>query len=233
MMKKELKRALLCVLAALMALLALSACGEQPAPPEEEENNDPKPGIHAPVEETAPVDPEETDEPETPPPAAGAEEPLTLSDALYGAGEFNAPTPVSYNTMDPTLSQDERIGQIREWFYELDPGIDEKGDRYEKRVYDNSFTAYWDGGKLVKIQVVEALDPTVPDGTKYNYYYKDGNPYFIYIEDSAHQLRLYYWNAEMIRWIETDGVPHDSSNPAYGQYFATSWRLYQVVTELG
>lgn len=222
------KRALLCTLAALTALLPLTGCGEQPTPEEEE----PTPGIHAPVVDVEPEETPDNTPDETPPPPAATEKPLTLLDALHGAGEFDAPTPVSYGIMDPTLSQTERIQKIRDWYYALDPGIEEKA-QYEQRVYDDSFTSFWDGGKLVKIQVVEAIDPAVPDGTKYHYYYKDGNPYFIYVEDDAHELRLYYWNAEMIRWIETDHVEHDSSNPAYAQYFATSWRLYQVVTALG
>ena len=232
MKKRDFKRLLICMLAALMALLPLAGCGEQP-PPEEEE---PTPGIHAPVDETGDPDPEETPEvspspsgEETPPPAAPSEKPLTLLDALYGAGVFNAPTPISYGTMEPTLDQDDRILQIRAWYY----GTQGSLDTYEKRAYDDNFTAYWNGGELVKIEVKEAIDPALPDGTEYFYYYKNGNPYFIFVQDSAHQLRLYYWNAEMIRWIETDGVEHDSANPAYDQYFATAWRLYQVVTELG
>ena len=232
MKKKDMKRILLCMLAALMALLMLAGCGEQP-PPEEE---DPAPGIHDPVDEKKDPDPEETPEvtpspsgEETPPPAEPSEKPLTLLDALYGAGEFNAPPPVSYGAMDPAATQGERITQIRAWYYDTQGNV----DGYEKRVYDNSFTAYWNNGELVKLEVTEIIDPTLPDGTKYFYYYKNGNPYFIFVQDDAHQLRLYYWNAEMIRWIETDHVEHDSANPAYDQYFATSWRLYQVVTELG
>lgn len=230
MAKKEIKRVLICILAALAALLLLGGCGEQPEEPPEEE--DPTPGIHAPVEETDDPDPDET--PEVSPDVSGeetppAEKPVTLLDALYGAGEFNAPTPVSYGTMDPTLSQDERIQQIRAWYY----GTQGSLDQYETRAYDDNFTAYWDNGELVKLEVTEAIDPSLPGGTKYFYYYKDGNPYFIFVEDSAHQLRLYYWNAEMIRWIETDGANHDSSNPSYAQYFATAWRLYQVVSTLG
>lgn len=233
MKKKTMKRALLCALAALMALLTLAGCGEQPeAPPEEEE---PAPGIHSPVIETptlpAEDPPAETPDPsgETPPPASPSSAPLTLLDALYGAGEFNAPTPITYSVMDPTLAQNERIQKIREWYY----GTEGNDGQYEQRAYDGSFTAYWDDGKLVKVEVVEAIDPAVPEGTKYYYYYQDGNPYFIYVNDSAHELRLYYWNAEMIRWIESDHVNHDSGNPAYAQYFATAWRLYQVITELG
>lgn len=228
MMKRKMRKTLLCALAALTALLPLAGCGEEPAPPEEEE---PAPGIHAPVIETPEPPPEETPDlsGETPPPAEPSEAPLTLLDALYGAGEFNAPTPVSYSTMDPTLSQKDRIQKIRDWYY----GTEGNDDQYEQRAYDGSFTAFWDDGRLVKLEVAEAIDPAVPDGTKYYYYYRDGNPYFIYVEDSAHELRLYYWNAEMIRWIETDHVNHDSDNPAYAQYFATAWRLYQVVTELG
>lgn len=231
-MMKKTKQILLCALAALMALLMLAGCGEQPeAPPEEE----PTPGIHSPVIETP--DPSEEDPPaETPdlsgaepPPASPSPAPLTLLDALYGAGEFNAPKPISYSVMDPTLAQNDRIQKIRDWYY----GTEGNDDQYEQRAYDESFTAYWDDGALVKLEVVEAIDPAVPDGTKYYYYYKDGNPYFIYVNDSAHELRLYYWNAEMIRWIESDHVNHDSSNAAYDQYFATAWRLYQVVTELG
>lgn len=176
-------------------------------------------------------DPEETPEPTespepSPPPAVT---PVTLLDALYGAGEFNAPKPISYGAMDPAASQDDRIQQIRAWYYDTQGNL----DNYEKRTYDDSFTAYWDNGELLKIEVTEAIDPALPEGTKYFYYYKAGNPYFIFVQDDLHQLRLYYWNSEMIRWIETDGVKHDSANAAYDQFYATSWRLYQVVTELG
>ena len=218
------RRALAGVTAALAAAIILAACGagsetlpiekevETPAPPVSE--------VNAGTAQTPPPTP--TPRPtETPAPMPGGR------GALYRRADASAmPTSV----MDPSFTQDQKIKEIRVWFYDTEDLA--KANKLDEHIYDENIRSWWNKGELVKAEVKEVLDPAVPDGVVYQYYYKDGAPYFAYIVGSSPhtELRLYFWNGILVRWMETDRVVHDmEENVAYAQYCRSAWDLYQSI----
>ena len=60
-------------------------------------------------------------------------------------------------------------------------------------------------------------------------------PYFAFVENRTRgtQLRLYFWNGELIRWMESDGIVHETENSDYALYVNGAWRIFQQMLSLG
>lgn len=92
------------------------------------------------------------------------------------------------------IDVEEQILTIREIYNDIVEEINEKV--YDKRVYDNGVTAYFDGNDIKAI--------VIPEGTGENlyaqsFYYDTNRLIFAYYEaDDAH--RLYFMNDTLIRW---------------------------------
>ena len=216
---------------ALSALL-LTGCGMQtlpegsPAPGEtdptlsETVGESPTP---SPSPSAAPSEPPAVETP-TPPPV----ETPTGVDLLYTS--FGTVPAMPSVLADPNLSHAEQIQTIRDWYYETE------ARQLTSVEYDANFKSYWYGGVLVKADVTERLDAdeTGGSGTVYHYYYHDGMPYFAFIENKARgtQLRLYFWNGELIRWMESDMAVHETENSDYARYVDGAWRIFQQMLDL-
>ena len=165
---------------------------------------------------------------ETPPPPP-VETPSGV-DLLYTSSRAAPAMPAVL--ADPNLSHAEQIEAIRAWYYETEG----RGGQLARVEYDENFQSYWYNGVLVKADVTEKLDADEAggSGTVYHYYYHDGMPYFAFIvnETRGTQLRLYFWNGALVRWIESDGVVHETENSDYARYVGGAWRIFQQMRDL-
>ena len=219
--------------AACIALCCLfCACGQSTFTVESEPPtiNSPIPGPESPTpppEESPTPTPEPTPTPAASPAPTPSAKPEGTA-ALYRRPE-NLPAMPAVMA-DDTLTQKQKIDQIRAWYYETE-GM---GDKLTQRDYDENFSSWWYTGSLVKAEAREALDLSTRDGVRYFYYYHDGMPYFVYIVDKTNhaETRLYFWNGTLIRWLESDRVIHETENPAYAGYCDTAWSLYQTMLSL-
>ncbi len=229
----------LSVAALILCLAVLCGCGSQSSgfdiQAEGETGN--SSGINAPVQEQQLPEPTPTPAPTpmpTPTPAPTptptpqpSEKPGGIA-TLYRRPETESPA--ASEVMDPALSQKSRIQKIREWYGETE-GL---GDALESHIYNDDITSFWHEGDLVKVDVREALDTATQNGLTYHYYYRDGAPYFAYVvgANPRSELRLYFWNGELIRWLETDHVIHQTANEKYAAYFDGASSIYQSILEL-
>lgn len=108
------------------------------------------------------------------------------------------------------LTQEEKIQYIRSWYYDFSTYYNSYYDRYTGwegyECFQNTAGFY----DLAMIRFRSALGPD--GGYTMETYYNYGKPYFIYLVGSNgdnRELRLYFWEGELIRWIEKDGVVHD------------------------
>ena len=218
---------------ALGALL-LTGCGMQtlpegsPAP-----GDDDPPALSGTVGESPAPSPSPTVTPSEPPVETPTPTPVETPsgvDLLYTS--FGAVPAMPSLLADANLSHDEQIKAIRECYYETE-GL---GGQLARVEYDENFRSYWYNGVLVKADVTEKLDADEAggSGTVYHYYYHDGMPYFSFIENQTRgtQLRLYFWNGELVRWIESDGIAHDTANSDYARYVDGAWRIFQQMLDL-
>ena len=130
--------------------------------------------------------------------------------------------------MSQAAGQQERIGLIRQWYAEAEavrtPG---SADGPVKRYYVNGAL------EKVEVDIPDPADAAGATGQKRYYYFKNGVPYFCYFEGygkDQSQLRLYFWRGELIRWIETDHVTHDSTNAAYLHHYLEAQQYYRSAT---
>ena len=145
-----------------------------------------------------------------------------------------AQAPTADSTEEATtieLTQDEKIAQIKAWYSEL---VDATPEVF---YYGDAAAAFWLNGNLVKGEIYELIDPESVDVTwiQYEYYYHDSDVYFAHIigygNRSDLDLRLYFWEGRLIRWIEKDGVKHDSSHESYQQYYEDATWHFAALTE--
>ena len=235
---------LCCVCAGILATTALlGGCGaqtaEETAPTEPADSSlqvrPPVSDSPSPVENTAPS-PKPTPIADPSPTPTPDPTPTPLPQGLAALYSGRAEVPVMPEIMaDTNLSHRGKILKIREWYY----ATEDANAGLESCVYDDSYTGFWKDGKLVKVDVREILDPIAPPakytGVSYHYYYHDDMPYFAYIIDhdkSNSELRLYFWNGELIRWIANDGVRHDGTHGIYAQYCEGAWEISQILQTL-
>ena len=108
------------------------------------------------------------------------------------------------------LTQEEKIKYIRSWYYDFSTYYDSYYERYTGWEGYECFQNTAGFHDLAMIRFRSALGPD--GGYTMETYYNNGKPYFIYLVGSNgdnRELRLYFWNGELIRWIEKDGVVHD------------------------
>ena len=218
----------------LALLLLLPGCGaaqedgESAAAPEgeaqEEVTREKEGGIQPPRED----DSEAEETKPTPTPTPRPTDPL---DALRDPKAEVSDMPAVM--ADTNVSQAQKIQNIRDWYYATE--TTDKPNLSVKK-HDDSYTSFWKDGKLVKVDVNERLDPTTAEhkGIDYHYYYHDGMPYFAYIVDLDRktELRLYFWNGSLIRWLENDRVIHETANARYAAYCQGAWEIAQLIETL-
>ena len=92
------------------------------------------------------------------------------------------------------IDVEEQILTIREIYNDIVEEINEKV--YDKRVYDNGVTVYFDGNDIKAIVVPKGMDENL---YAQSFYYDANRLIFAYYEaDDAH--RLYFMNDTLIRW---------------------------------
>ena len=217
---------------ALSALL-LTGCGMQTLPEGSPAPGGESPAISGTVGESPTPTPSPTVTPTASPVVTPAPPPVETPsgvDLLYTS--FGAVPAMPSLLADANLSHDEQIKAIREWYYETE----NHAGQLARVEYDDNFQSYWYGGVLVKADVTEKLDADDHggSGSVYHYYYHDGMPYFAFIENTTRgtQLRLYFWNGELIRWMESDGIVHETENSDYARYIGGAWRIFQQMLDL-
>ncbi|MBQ1281096.1 MAG: hypothetical protein IIY16_02490 [Oscillospiraceae bacterium] len=137
--------------------------------------------------------PEEPPEPDAPEAAATPAEPSESDSDLY-INEFTV---------------EDLVLDIRAWYQDI--------------VFDTTLTAEQFGdaatvflrdGEVVSIAEYDQLnDDAAPAMQTVNYYYRDGEPFFVFITYQNWELeevRLYFYEGNLIRWIEDDNLPNDN-----------------------
>lgn len=127
-------------------------------------------------------------------------------------------------TQEPTAAQPSghsaQIEQIRTWYREIvnNPNL-------QSTVYGTSATVYRNNGQVVCIeeyhQLNDAMDPAM---ATVHFYYHNGTPFFIFIEYENYQydeVRLYFVDGQLIRWIINDNAPNDNIPSAQWQPYYT------------
>lgn len=172
---------------------------------------------------TPTIPPEETD---APAPSVSPETATPVPETpVPETPEPTAETGPDYSAMSQAAGQQERIGLIRQWYAEAE-AVRTPGSA------DGPVKRYYIGGELAKVEVdiPDPADAAGATGQKRYYYFKNGVPYFCYFEgygQDKSQLRLYFWRGELIRWIETDHVTHDSTNAAYLHHYLEAQQYYR------
>lgn len=208
--------------------LLLSACGAAaPAETEAPEPDEPtSAGVTVPLPEADPTPlPTVTPEPSPAETEAPAEQPGGVAMFYSPATEYPEMPALMAET---NLSHPEKIQRIRDWYYTTeDPGA-----ALEQHEYDEQYSSFWLLGSLVRADVRETVAPG--HEILYHYYYHEAMPYFAYIVDqyTGAELRLYFWNGELIRYIESDGIVRDYSSDSYADYVDGMWGIFQIMNKL-
>ena len=125
-------------------------------------------------------------------------------------------------------AQAEKISSIRTWYSDFQDASAE----YEQSSWPNH-TSYARDGRVDCIR----FDSEATGEGRYSvcFYYKDGEPYFIYLyglDGDERELRLYYWNGILIRWIEGDGEIHETPNEVYQKMYDWAVEQYDAAHSL-
>ena len=202
------KKAVALLLAAVM-FIALTACEinfYRYAPVTEQES-----AAATTQESTAAAAQESTAAPAQESTAAPAQESSTSST------QESSSSPAQGSSTSPTL--DAKIRDIRSWYYDFSSYPSE----YEKYSGWEGHECFQKTSGFIDLAMVRYRSGIGPDGScTREIYYCNGEPYFVYqigANGDNDELRLYFWDGELIRWIEKDGVVHDSSNEYYQSYY--------------
>lgn len=118
---------------------------------------------------------------------------------------------------------DEKISSIKCWYNAF---VDHMDDCRKSSIRDG-WTAYWYEGDVAAVNYQSAVGP---DGSySESWYYHDGDLYFIYLRGANGDdrvLRLYYWEGKLIRWIEADGIAHNTDNDFYDGNYKNGMEYY-------
>ena len=137
------------------------------------------------------------------------------------------------HVFDENLNQQERIKQIKAWYEETIRAQDSL--RY--KAYADAASAYWNGDTPVSViyPQMEFFDG-YDVATDNHFYYHNGELYFVfsvkYSDAGQSELRLYFWNGKLIRWIENDGKTHETPNGEYQSVYETAMNAYQFVLDV-
>lgn len=88
---------------------------------------------------------------------------------------------------------------------------------YNYEVFGTSATAYYKNGDLRMLKELPEYNPMIDDfseGEKKKYFYfENGQLYFIFLVDAntSAEDRLYFYNGQLIRWIDSNSTVHDNS----------------------
>lgn len=127
----------------------------------------------------------------------------------------------------------DQIAQIRTWYQAIvyDPDL-------ESVTFADAATVYLKDGQAVKITEYRQLNDAVdPAASTVHFYYHNDIPFFVLIEYDNFQydeIRLYFANGELIRWIidknsPQDNVPNEEWQSYYDQAITALQNAYSVL----
>lgn len=142
---------------------------------------------------------------------------LLRSDEIDATTATTAPV----ETTAPVSEHEAQIQQIRSWYQ----GI-VNSPNLQTTTYGTSATVYRLNGQVVSIAEYIQLDTNEPPAAAtVHYYYHNGTPFFVFIEYEHYtyeEVRLYFVNGQLIRWIIDDNSPKDNVANAQWQAYYTN-----------
>lgn len=157
------------------------------------------------IPETTPT--EESSQPSTDKPS----QPTQASEITTADKDPTEPAPTTKPTKN-NITFDEKIQKVKDVFNTTQANL----DQYTVKLFTTHASAYYKDGSLRMLNEYPEYNPKIDgysDGTKEKYfYYEDGELYFIFLVDANTDAedRLYYYDGQLIRWIDSNSEIHDN-----------------------
>lgn len=144
--------------------------------------------------------------------------------------EIEQPTPIQPDPVPPQDPQpptapaqpvdvEAAVTQIRAWYQSI-----VSDTNLETHHFGDAATVYLQNGQIASVaeyrQLNDAVDPAM---ATVHFYYHNSEPFFVFIQYSNAQydeVRLYFADGELIRWIIDQNAPNDNiPNPEWQDYY--------------